>query len=660
MRGMLAVAAREVRERRVILLAAPAFGLLPVILPRLDVIARLTRDPGLALHLTGALLVSLPTALALGLGASALGRDVGERRLGFYFSRPLAGIEIWAGKILAVLAMLAISVLLLPLPVLLLGDRGVVVDGLTRLFLGREGPPRWALPLWLAFVTSVSAAVSVALRARSGLLVFDIAGAALVSGTIGWAMRTLIMEGAGPGISPSQPPVAMAVVTLILLAATAAQVTLGRSDARRGHAALSSVAWSGLGLGALAFFLYTQWLLGVQPRDLSSAWISTPSLGESYVVTGRSTRGEFMPTFLLDASGRSVQRLSGFGTRLWARDGSRLFWLDANDLELRTAWLSGTEAGISRTPLRLTAERQRYLWLQDVSPDGRRVLAATGDVVLVLDPQSGAELGSAPLSGWKRGVLTAPDRARLLVTKNAPRSDDIRIAEVDFAQGRAVDLGRLDLGKPTNAGLIAVSPGFDRVLVDYDWTVGGPHPGLTLHAVDGRRIATIPVRASRDFTFLSDGRIAVADRGNRFAAGDSGDPSGLRIRVLAPDGTLRREASLQLSGPLARQGSLRLNGEPSSGQLSVCLESRSPGRPDELQALFVDTESLELRRREPGLSAAPGSFRQSHFGRVPAPGSIQTRLFTSADKDIVWFDPATGEKRLLIDIAAEKDPNYRR
>ena len=59
---------------------------------------------GVALGL--ALIVSL--VLAMALGGSVIARDLGERRLGFYFARPISGGAIWAGK-LAAAAVLAVG-----------------------------------------------------------------------------------------------------------------------------------------------------------------------------------------------------------------------------------------------------------------------------------------------------------------------------------------------------------------------------------------------------------------------------------------------------------------------------------------------------------------------------------------------------------------------
>src|SRR5688572_31008663 len=96
MNAALAIARREVRERRSLLAAALILGLLPVALKRLLPVP--ADDIGELLSIL--LYLAFPTAVALAVGASIVGRDVVERRLGFYFSRPLSAGALWGGKFL--------------------------------------------------------------------------------------------------------------------------------------------------------------------------------------------------------------------------------------------------------------------------------------------------------------------------------------------------------------------------------------------------------------------------------------------------------------------------------------------------------------------------------------------------------------------------------
>ena len=95
LQGLWAVLCREIAERRLLLLAAALVGLVPLAVPFLPGVA--APDPGEIRTGTALALCLVVTAvLALTLGATVIAGDLSERRLGFYFSRPLAGWAIWA------------------------------------------------------------------------------------------------------------------------------------------------------------------------------------------------------------------------------------------------------------------------------------------------------------------------------------------------------------------------------------------------------------------------------------------------------------------------------------------------------------------------------------------------------------------------------------
>src|SRR5262245_48144682 len=102
---------REMRERRFFLPTALVAGLAPLLL-------WVMASPGSGLRLTAevaalVLMFAFPTAVGISLGASVLGRDLAERRLGFYFARPLRGSSIWGGKMLAAMLLTLLTTALL-------------------------------------------------------------------------------------------------------------------------------------------------------------------------------------------------------------------------------------------------------------------------------------------------------------------------------------------------------------------------------------------------------------------------------------------------------------------------------------------------------------------------------------------------------------------
>jgi hypothetical protein len=89
-RSLIAIARREIVERRMAFVAAGVASLMPLVgrLAPLPVAG----SPGLVTFIVAAtLVVSFGGAMAIVLGASMIGRDLAERRMSFYLSRQQSG-----------------------------------------------------------------------------------------------------------------------------------------------------------------------------------------------------------------------------------------------------------------------------------------------------------------------------------------------------------------------------------------------------------------------------------------------------------------------------------------------------------------------------------------------------------------------------------------
>ena len=180
MKGFVAVLEREISERRLLALVAFILGLVPLALPLVPGLlpggfsAEDLRS-GLAIGLTALLTV----ILALFLGGTIITGDLAERRLGFYFARPLSGGAIWAGKLGAALALTLATAFLVALPTLAIdGLRpwGLLANDLPQprpAFPNRAFTATWFFLAWIALVllaVLAAHAASVMIRARSALL----------------------------------------------------------------------------------------------------------------------------------------------------------------------------------------------------------------------------------------------------------------------------------------------------------------------------------------------------------------------------------------------------------------------------------------------------------------------------------------------------------
>ena len=243
MKGTLAVAAREIAERKLLFLGAFVAGLLPLGFPLLPVLrgnAHGARSVAMFLLAT-----DIVVAFPLVFGATILVGDIAQKRLAFYFSRPLPGASIWAGKLLAALLISIGCAILAAAPVFLLeGERAfsLATGGLDSRGLLVLTLPGVLLLFLLAHVVASMA------RLRSAWIVLDFFLVPLFAVAITFSIRSLFFAGFWsfhePWRSPVRslwwPPVAL---IAILLAASCVQVADGRTDARRSHGALSATLW---------------------------------------------------------------------------------------------------------------------------------------------------------------------------------------------------------------------------------------------------------------------------------------------------------------------------------------------------------------------------------------------------------------------------------
>jgi hypothetical protein len=651
MRGLVAVAAREIRERRIMFLAALCFGLLPVVVPRLPWLrAQMSTAEHVQVAVVTGTLIAI--AFAFALGSSIVARDIGERRLGFYFARPVAAFSIWAGKILAACLMVVLGNALAMLP-------GVLTSGLGG---GGGAPPHQshatpfgitptALLLWgtsWLFCLALASAVAGAFRARSGLLIVDVMAFPAVLAAI--ALITLKLFDAGAeaifNLRMSRIPwpwLIVSVMTPVLLAASAAQVVSGRSDPRRGHVALSAVVWGALGVAVAAYFLYAQWLLAATPLDLVSKHVEAPPTGRRFLVAGEAVkRLLFYPSFLVGDDGATIARLPRTTGWAFSGDGKKAVGIDPFKSEIVTVWLDGASA-ISRVPATDVDARAVAL-----SPDGNRLLVS-GRVsrnagAAVLDVATGRELGVLRVPAPIRGFFHSADAVRLYTPPMLlpGQTAEVRVDELNVKTGATRTVARV-LFEAWAAGArpwLHFSPDHSRMLLRHG-------RGLELLAEDGQPMAVLSRVKAVDYRFLADGRIALSE----FERGEQGG-AGARLRILDRDGTELRSTSID-----ARTwGGATIFGESHPGQLIVGLRpaltfnaahsagyiSRAPW-----ESVFVDAASGEIVRREVGLEPVRLGFLERESD--PLPGSLGTRLFwTPERRDLVWFDPRSGERRTLI------------
>jgi len=641
-KGVLAIARREILEKRNVVLAAAVASLIPLLLPLLPALQRHPADE--VRLMTAAILgAAFGLGLAIVLGASVLVRELADRRLGFYFARPLSGFAIWTGKFLGGLLLVLGSGLLVFLPAALFSAGSAPWN---------EGTAH-SLLLFPAVLLLLSAAhaVSLAVRSRSALFLLDLALAAATALAVTEAARRLLREHAREAFL--RGIAGFAVIALAgFLAAGAASVIRGRTDIQRAHRALSATLWTILLGGTILFAAYAGWVLGASPKDLAGIWgVHATPRGSWIDVSGKARwRGDYQLRFLLNTSTGGWRKLppGWFVSPSFSRDGSRAVWLQRSSVGDRFELLTMALDDPSPKPVETKLLFSSIPLAQALSADGERMAVverahdAGRSLLSVYEIASGKSLGSLslPFGGKYQTYFDTPDG--VFVYGNLPsgaKPKEERIIEIlrfDLTTRKAQVTGRA--GPFAGAVLLRAHPQAGRLLV-HEFR----KKEITLRdARSGDLLAILSPGAgtsSRGARFVSDGRIAAAEAG----------PAGARVRVFSTDGIEEKAI------PLGAGASIFLGGEPAGGQIIASIRRGTAAPWSESKVFLVDISSGEARQVAEGLLpiSAFQWWLTDDPSLQPSPGSEATKLFSGPDHSLVRFDPATGKRRVIL--AGRKD-----
>jgi ABC-type transport system involved in multi-copper enzyme maturation permease subunit len=192
MNATMAIMARDVMARRELLLMAVAVAIMICFLPFLPNIetyeATDVRTVGSSVSA-----LALGCVLALLLGATVFGNDLSEGRLGFFFARPVRGLAVWWGKVLAVMALVWMVEIIVLAPALYSEGIDIFtsserVDWLTILV--------YVIAPLLLFL--LAHAVSILVRAGTPWLFLDLGGAIVVA-VFSWLNVSPLFESISDG-----------------------------------------------------------------------------------------------------------------------------------------------------------------------------------------------------------------------------------------------------------------------------------------------------------------------------------------------------------------------------------------------------------------------------------------------------------------------------
>lgn len=578
------IAAREVREKARLFVVCAGLALVPFAATLLPGASGQPKDTIAVVG--GFLAVVLGLGVAITLGASTIARDLSERRMSFYFTKPVSAPALWLGKAAGALFVSIACFAIIALPALLAA--------------GRQWAARWlgaAEPLAvgvsaIAVLFFLAHTLSTIIRSRSPLLALDFVFLLVALGAVYLIVRPLFVAGAMLLASRVVSVVVLAIF-VVLAIAPVWQLANGRSDIRRNHAALMRFLWPGVAIVLLVAGGVVAWLVHVSPADVEIVHVDQPARGTMAIVSGRAKhRHDYQPTFLVDRATRRFTRIASpawWGTQFSA-DGRVAAWLQPVGMFSP----EGLELYTTRGATNIRMPMAGTLLL---SPDGTRVAIANGNLLAVYELATGKLLASA---------AGLDSRARHQIFFVAP--DLVRVYEKEDRMGRATPLRIFELDvRARTTRKTAERP---LVTPRYPVSVSGDGSRMFVRGpnviADGRTaepIATLDMWNVVHAAMLYDGRLALITY-------DRGVP---HLRTFDRDGAPRHDVAF----PGVR--SIWIAGETANGKLILAAYGRS--------VYVVDLGTGAIERKLAGV-------------RGPTPNwSDEPRLIRyAADQELVGVD----------------------
>lgn len=635
MQATMAIMARELVARRDLLLVAVAAAIIASAMPLMPGLQGYTPEDVRTVSSNG-LAVGLGWGLSILLGATILGRDLSENRLGFFFARPVSGLAVWWGRVLAVLFLIWAVEAIVLLPSLYGG--GILVF---RSWHGAGWPALLgyvAMPLLLLFLAH---AVSVVVRARTAWVFLDLVGC-VVAGVAGWmTVRPFLWMGAqtalwvvGGGL--------FAVLIIALVVAGAAGLVVGRTELPRTHGALSVALWGTLALGLAAVAAFAGWLRTIEPDDFGRVdVVSIAPTGSWVEIMGRAP-GHLDVTLrclVATADDRRLSLSGGWGAFsrevVFSVSGGAAVWLGPGPVtgprNLYWADLESHAPEVTNTTLVFAGDV-----VIDLSPGGRRIVVLDRDLLSVYELENERLLTAVSLpEDLTRATpfFITPDSVRLYSWSRNADEWTIQIAEIDAVTGALDRVGTIPA--VSEKSWMSFDAGL-RYMVLMTRKEGFDTPTRVLYdARSGEHLRTL-----EDFSgFLDDGRIVSLGK----------DGGAHWLAVESPDGGERVVHNLGSASDIWN------GGEALPGQVLVLRSPEGAAIGNSREVDIIDLE--DGGRREVGRDLCRvhaafqwrwGSYRAAFWYVNKPPAS---RLFTDITGALVRWDPATGE---LIHVVGGK------
>lgn len=612
MSTVLAITARELRERSRLFIVAAVAALVPF---AASLVPAASGNRGTIIAtVAGFLSVAFAFGLALALGGSTICGDLAEKRLSFYFSKPISPTALWAGKAIAAMFVCFASLAIIALPSFIAARRGWESAW-------RIGGDRLALFAVASCVTLflLSHALSTMVRSRSLLVALDFVLTVAALAMVGVLARPLI-AGGGAMLAGWLVVTLVAAVLLILAVAPVWQLAKGRTDLRRSHAALSKFLWSAVAVLLLLATAFIVWVVSVTPSGLvETGGIAQAPSGGGMVVVGRGrNRGDYVSSFLINPDG-SYERLASppWNAVRWSRDGRVSAWIQPagyfpriREFELY-AYDVATKRGVA------TGIRVGMLSPFALSDDGARVAVVSNKTVSVHDLRDGRVLMSAAGVTERYAALffVTPDLVRVI----DHAGNTTLLYELDVARRSFAKTGQREV--PKGAGVTSMSHDGSRLYVRSLGEIADGRTGMT--------ISKIAPSSAYGAAMLGDGSVV--------------DPlktsEGVRLRWFTRDGRLRGET------PLPHIQGAFVCAETSDGKVVVAGRSNAAIAGQSWTTFVIDRARGVVERAVPSVCAPIPQW--SRDPRLPQREAGRPFAALDQNRKLVLVDLRTGAIKRL-------------
>ena len=608
MKGLVAVAWREVVERRIVLAAAAIAGIVPFLVPVIRGMHGV--EAAEARQWTALILsVSFGLGLALSLGLTTIAGEIANRRIGFYWARPISGFALWFGKLSGAWVLAAIAALVAFVPSLVLDGRRLLPSDLPAVTPG-------LFLFALVGVVVLSHCASIVIRSRSLLLLADcVAVGITVLATRAISLPLLRLLARNSAMRNVE--VVAVAAGIGILAAGAAAVLVGRIQIKAAHRALSLTLWSVVACGLLLASAHTTWAVTARPSSISTIYSLDPGSSKSWVTVTGHARGTSATFVFNTEDGRYARVPTTFRLPAFSRTGNRAVWFEPdgrNGVHVISWRLDQARSKPGPTRLVLGV----FPIVSFLSDDGTRLATYDSESLSVFDLGTGALLASAraPGSAWTaEGLFVTPDHIRVFVS-------EVEKSQISIFD---VEVGAKKLHRTTVVGGGGIEPFFSispdgRRLIVRD---RGAERVVLFDGASGKELAVIldELDPGVSTCFLSRDRIAVAAAHGR------------QIRVLTSDGQIERAFSVRVHAT-------QLLGEAAAGRLSLSLQGEN-------LVGILDLESGKLEELS-GLRSIPRPFWRTGADPFRSGG-----LFcTPEGGSLIELDPVTLHRRVLLGKSA--------